>query len=403
VSSHQLGQAAPPGPASPTAATSRALDPTARARLASARRPALVIALLVLVAVIIGIGRGADSGGYLDPNAASPAGARALRVLLTERGVTVTTVTSSQAALARAGAGDTLLVATPQDANDGQLSALASSQADLVLVDPTPAVLARLAPWLRVVGSAPAEPRDAVCDLRAAVQAGRVLTGGVTFTEDATGTQVASMCYAVNGTATLAQARVAGGRTVTVVGSGLALTNDQLATEGDAALALDLLGAHPRLVWYVVANTLADTSGTRPLGDLLPPWVHPVELQLALAVLLAALWQGRRFGPVVEEPLPVVVRAAEAAEGRARLYRKAGARGRAAQNLRAATLGRLVPLLGQGRTADPVSVTAAVAVRTARPAAEVSALLYGAAPADDAALVRLANELDALERMVRHP
>jgi len=108
-------------------------------------------------------------------------------------------------------------------------------------------------------------------------------------------------------------------------------------------------------------------------------------------------------GPVVEEPLPVVVRAAEAAEGRARLYRRAGARGRAAQNLRAATLGRLMPLLGQGRAADPVSVTAAVAARAARPAAEVSALLYGAAPADDAALVRLANELDALERMVRHP
>jgi hypothetical protein len=33
----------------------------------------------------------------------------------------------------------------------------------------------------------------------------------------------------------------------------------------------------------------------------------------------------------------------------------------------------------------------------------VAALLYGAAPADDGALVRLADDLDALEREVRRP
>jgi hypothetical protein len=33
----------------------------------------------------------------------------------------------------------------------------------------------------------------------------------------------------------------------------------------------------------------------------------------------------------------------------------------------------------------------------------VGSLLYGAAPADDAALVRLADDLDALEREVRRP
>jgi hypothetical protein len=33
----------------------------------------------------------------------------------------------------------------------------------------------------------------------------------------------------------------------------------------------------------------------------------------------------------------------------------------------------------------------------------VHALLYGGPPPDDAALVRLADDLDALERQVRHP
>ena len=44
-----------------------------------------------------------------------------------------------------------------------------------------------------------------------------------------------------------------------------------------------------------------------------------------------------------------------------------------------------------------------VADRTGRPAPEVLALLDHPAPADDAALVRLADDLDALERQVRHP
>jgi len=48
-------------------------------------------------------------------------------------------------------------------------------------------------------------------------------------------------------------------------------------------------------------------------------------------------------------------------------------------------------------------VVDAVASRTRRTPPEVAALLYGAAPPDDAALVRLADDLDALEREVRRP
>jgi hypothetical protein len=48
-------------------------------------------------------------------------------------------------------------------------------------------------------------------------------------------------------------------------------------------------------------------------------------------------------------------------------------------------------------------VVDAVAARTRRAPPDVAALLYGAAPADDAALVRLADDLDALEREVSRP
>jgi cyanate lyase len=48
-------------------------------------------------------------------------------------------------------------------------------------------------------------------------------------------------------------------------------------------------------------------------------------------------------------------------------------------------------------------VVDAVAVRTGRSPVEVAALMYGAAPGDDASLVRLADQLDILEREIRRP
>ena len=97
------------------------------------------------------------------------------------------------------------------------------------------------------------------------------------------------------------------------------------------------------------------------------------------------------------------MRAAEATEGRARLYRRAGARDRAADALRGATLARIAPRFGLTGGADPAAVTEALARRTHRPAHALTELLYGSAPADDAALVALADALDELEREVRAP
>ena len=125
----------------------------------------------------------------------------------------------------------------------------------------------------------------------------------------------------------------------------------------------------------------------------------------AVAVLLLALWRARRLGPVVAEPLPVVVRAAETVEGRARLYRRAGARGTAAEALRAGVrrpAGARARPAAPRRSRRPWSTAVAGTHRPDR-APRSAALLYGAAPADDAALVRLADDLDALEREVRRP
>jgi hypothetical protein len=115
---------------------------------------------------------------------------------------------------------------------------------------------------------------------------------------------------------------------------------------------------------------------------------------VALGVL--ALWRARRLGRVVTEPLPVVVRAAEAVEGRSRLYRAAGARGPAAEALRAATVDRLVRRVGAAPAGPGRARGPGRRAHRRRPG-HGARLLYGGAPEDDAALVRLADDLHVLE------
>ena len=156
--------------------------------------------------------------------------------------------------------------------------------------------------------------------------------------------------------------------------------------------------------WLPSANDPLQFAEDAPveLSDLIPPWVGWALLQVIVAVLLTVWWRGRRLGRVVIEPLPVVVRATETVEGRARLYRRSSARGRAADALRGSTTGRLRTRLSLPRGVPLTEVVAAVAVRTGRPETEIAALLTpGDDPTDDAGLTRLAQALDNLENEVR--
>ena len=142
-----------------------------------------------------------------------------------------------------------------------------------------------------------------------------------------------------------------GGRTITVIGSGTPITNQFLADDGNAALGLNLLDGAGRVVWLVPAGapaTAGNPGGLRSFWDLVPWPVYLIFIQLFVAVLLAAVWRGRRLGPLVAEQLPVVVRAAETTEGHGRLYHAQRARERAAEELRAAAVGRLSRFAGIG-------------------------------------------------------
>ncbi|MFC9063080.1 DUF4350 domain-containing protein, partial [Streptomyces sp. NPDC057074] len=120
---------------------------------------------------------------------------------------------------------------------------------------------------------------------------------------------------------------------------------------------------------------------------------------------VAALWRARRLGPLVPERLPVAIRASETVEGRARLYRKANARDRAAAALRSATRTRLAPLVGVpvSQAHAPESLLPALSAHLHGDGQSLHALLFGPPPGDDTALIALADQLDALESEVRRP
>lgn len=382
------------------------LDPTAAQFWQAARGPVVVLLLVLVAGVALAAVAGGAPSGLLDPRAADPSGGRAVASLLRGEGVTVDLVRTSAAMQASAHAGDTLFVAAPDLLVASQARAVRDSGADLVLAGT--GAPERFVRGVTVTGPSGTGTRAPGCALPAATRAGNADAGGIAYSVDATKAGVAlgtriEECYSTDGDPSLVHTLRTDGRSMTLLGNAEILTNDRLGAQGNAALALGLLGARSRLVWYLPTPGDVPTGEQRSLYDLVPAGVWWALVQLVVAVLLMALWRARRLGALVPEPLPVVVRATETVEGRGRLYRRSGARDKGAFSLRSAALGRLLPALGLARGSDAVIVAESVAARSRLTMVEVSALLYGAAPVDDAALVRLAGHLDDLEREVRRP
>lgn len=401
-------QAAPKRPVTGTAGAQPTLaspgPPGARHRVWMTVTVCAVVILLgaIVITVFSPAGR---PNTYLDPAGAGPYGARAVTDLLGNRGQQVIAVYGPQDALAAANQPDTTLIITsPALLTSAQLGKLAAASADLVLIEPTQDSLYALAADLSISdGQASIEIADPGCGLRAATLAGSALTGGMTFTDAAPASGITG-CYLISGLPSLVTYRTAG-RTVTVIGTGMPFANGTLASNGNAALALNLLAARHRVVWLTPeAGTPAPavpSSGASSGVQLIPRAAWLVFWQLAIAVLLAAGWRIRRLGPLVPERLPVVVRAAETVEGHARLYQSRRARGRAAAQLRAAMVGRILLPLGLPRGSAPEAITQAVAGRSRKPAELISWLLFGPPPGSDSELVALVRQLDELESEVR--
>jgi hypothetical protein len=394
---------APPPPVEPAAVpaavaepANTSADPSIRQRARRNRALAIAFVVAVIGAVIIALAPHARTGD-LDPRSYDPTGSHAVAALLDERGVQTHTVTTLADAKVQAVAGTTLVVAHPERLAADDLHQLAATRADLVVIGAETDEIQALGFPLAWAPAASGNARTPQCELPAATVAGAAEFSFSGYTIN--GSWVG--CYPAEDSDGLVTSTT-GGRTITLVGSGLFLQNSNIDRQGNAALTLGLLDAHADVVWLVPdaiapASTSADRVG---VSDLLPDRLQWAIVQLLVAVIVIALWRGRRFGRLVYEELPVVVRQSETVLGRARLYRRSRSLGRAADALRAGARDRLGQRLGLGVRPEQPALVQAVAGRSVQPPAAVESLLYGSTPVDDHALVTLAHALTALEQEV---
>ena len=411
---------APPtngGASAPSAIPLAPGDPATPPRASHRRR---ILTWIVIGIVVVGVGSAgavlSNVGRWserdaLDPESAGPSGSRALVEILREHGVEVVVARDRAAATAALVQSDATLALTDAPAlSDEGLSEIIAAADAVVLLDPRQRSL-RVALGGGTTGGGTtggrttggvgsAEAVNADCENPTARRAGPVAPGVALVPENGmlacypTGDGFGLIGISRPGTAT-------GFGAVAIDGRAL-FTNEHLADNGNAALAVGLLGAAPRLVWYSPGPADTDLeTGDPTLGELTPPWVSPVIVLLLLAALAAAIWRGRRFGPLVRERLPVTVRAGETTEGRARLYARTGDALHAADQLRIGALARLARLLGLGASASVDEIADAAASTTGADRGAARAALVDEEPENDAALVALAERLRSLEDGVR--
>lgn len=430
-------------------------------------RAAIPLGLALLLFAITGVTHAIDEPdptepGFLSPLNHAPTGGDRLGDELRARGVTVLRMTrTSDALVAAYEGGATLFVPAPALVHPDYVAMLAlmPTTTRVVLVDPPRRVLAAgrvpLATTDRRWATLATDPGSGgqPCPLTEAREAGAAAVLRQRYTTPTEGPAALDRCYAAG----LVRLRWNSAELV-VVGASDPFRNDRIDEHNNAALAAGLLAARPRVIWLDLAapeprpgmvdtpvdgaaappslapdpdrqpdpdhtypadrppppgppgtdadgdeGSAAQAQPHNPLWDAFPPWFWALLVQLALAALVVALWRARRLGPPVAEPLPVAVASAETVLGRGRLYRRARARGPAADILRGAALAGIVPLLDLPPDATPREVVAAVAAQTGQPPQKIDTILYGPAPTTDDELLQLARALDALPHAVSAP
>lgn len=391
------------------AAGAPAITPTFRA-FVRRHRAWIVIAVVLVVgafAVLVVQGGLRLPGVPLGSDNPSPAGAKAVVEVLRAQGVEVLEARSADAAVDAARRGATVFLFDELGLlADDRLTELAEAADRLVVARPGFSELETIAPGVRLAGAASGPVDDVACDLPAARSAGELSEGQQLLTvdddADAAGWRG---CFRDGDFGFAAVTRsgpgAAGAGEVALVAATTVFENEHVSKAGNAAFALGLLGASDTLVWYLPGPGDSDTADAPSMAELTPGWVSPVMVLAIAVAIAAAIWRGRRFGPLVVENLPVRVPAGETSEGRARLYARNAARGHALDQLRIGTIGRLAAMLRLPRSASVEQVSDAAAAALGRDAASVSRLLAGDLPRDDRELVTLAGDLEHLERDVR--
>ncbi|MGB7448896.1 MAG: DUF4350 domain-containing protein [Ornithinimicrobium sp.] len=368
----------------------------------------VVLALTAVITVLIGLS--GSSTRPLDPENPEGEGMQALAQVLSQQGVQVDIVRGVSSLPEGSAAGATVLIANTDylSADSGKaVMRYARSASSVVVLAPADNLRQTLDVDVDVTDRPTPTPMSPECDLdlwnngEEVSRAGARLRVGTQLTrQEVTTCLPPSPGFNAGGAREGHLVQLASTTQtprIVVAGLAVALTNEHITAQANAATGLRLLGASPRLVW-VIPN-LGDAGETPPQGlfDVLP---EPLLPSMAVIVAALAAWsivRGRRLGPVTTEPLPVVVRAIETTTSRGRLYREAQDRSRALASVQLATRRRLATRLALPAGASAEAVVAEVVAVSGRDTAQVHRLLVDSSAADDETLVRIAREARSLE------
>ncbi|MCY7412992.1 MAG: DUF4350 domain-containing protein [Salinibacterium sp.] len=358
------------------------------------------VAALLIAVLSLGIAGTAVEGPRLSPENAAPTGAKALAEVLRKQGVEVISTSSlaaTRGAISEPSNTTLFLVDADSYLDDAQLAEAAGLADRVIIADPGFLQLRALAPGVNQAGKL-AGSITANCTLP---ELSRVQTiSGETRVYRDGADEAAARCFGDEESGYSLIQFGSAGQSLTILGATGALTNGAITNDDNAAFALTVLGAEPRLVWYLPSLDDVPAGDGNAFADLTPGWVTPVMLLLVMTFIAAAVWQGRRFGPLVIENLPVTVRSSETMQGRARLYERSSARVRALDALRVGTIRRLGVLCGLPSIASVDEVVLAVASVTDTQVPGLRSLLVEAVPHSDGALIGLSDALLRLERDV---
>ena len=207
-------------------------------------------------------------------------------------------------------------------------------------------------------------------------------------------------CFPVRGGHYLA-ARSEGEGTVVALGGGGPFVNAQLDEEDNAVLAVALMAPQPGAVVTIVEPSLLG-GGRKELTELVSRRVKDGLWQLLIAFGVFAAWKARRLGRPVLEPQPVQIAGSELVVAVGNLLQQGRRREAAASMMQSSLRRTMSDRLGVPADAPPTAFAAAAAARAGVSPDEVEVALSPVPPADDAALVRLAQAVETLRNEVTH-
>lgn len=376
--------------------TAPAVGPATRARGSKLRsRVAWALVLVVAVGLALALAtRDTGSTVPLDPETPGPQGLRAVARVLDQEGVEVGIARDASAvatAVADRGEETTVVVTHP--------SRLVESTRTRLLEDAAGAHIILLAPHQDLFGNDLDVARASLHDIEGDCLDPRM--DGLDLSSDTALLYAQRGCFGTDAGDVLVDLAP----DVQAFGAPEAFSNDQVLRADNAAVALRLLGARQRVVFYSPSLDDMVATDTGTAASMLPRFLTPALVMIGLTMVGLMVWRGRRFGPLATEPLPVVVQATESTRARGRMQRRSADRAHVAGILRRSTRRRLADHL-HVRPHDEIALVQAVAAHLELPperASELTALLSDAAapPTHDTDLNRLADSLAALEEEVR--